>query len=414
MLQQNSSYSYYGQPNERNNSMKVERDENNNVYVNITITGSTPNYNGTTQFSNEDNIATDYNTTKTIPILDKCSDYYASIVRFSIPLNTIPLLICPIIPLQGNPNLTPLVFGIFYNGSTFSLPVIFMPSGPGPAPAQNQFTQVITPYYYIYYYEQFINMVNYILSVLWILSGLSVLFDNLNAPYYYYDPITTLVNLVLPACFFKLTAPAAAIPILFYSESSIRYFDAFPTFFNGYNQPNGRDFDLNVASLTNVNNYAFHGSPGNPFDPTITNPPTYYQIPQDYPTIFYWSSIRSLLITTNNIPIKNEFIPTLSTSSSNNSNNSVASSFPIITDFIPNLTAPGESRAIAYYFPLSQYKLVDMTSDNPLQKIDLHFYWQDTSNNLYPLQISLFQEINVKLGFFKKSLYKPMNPLLYK
>jgi hypothetical protein len=92
----------------------------------------------------------------------------------------------------------------------------------------------------------------------------------------------------------------------------------------------------------------------------------------------------------------------------------VNSSLPIITDFIPNINSPGESRSIAYYNPTSQYRLIDMVSDTPLQKINLKIYWVDISNNIYPLYVSVAQQASIKLAFIRKSLYKQSNLLKYK
>ena len=88
-------------------------------------------------------------------------------------------------------------------------------------------------------------------------------------------------------------------------------------------------------------------------------------------------------------------------------------SYPILTDFVPNISAAaGESRSIAYYVPTSQYRLVDLISTNPLQKIDIRIFWEDRDGNLYPLEISIFQQASLKLGFFKKSLYNSGSSLL--
>ena len=380
--------------------------ENDNLYLNVIMNGQTPTYQGGTTFTNEDNVPAIYNATKTTPLLDKCSDYYCSIIRFTIPLNTIPLFIAPIVPNQANPNLTPLVFGIFYNGGTFSTNVLWTPESTDSPPLQNQPTQVITAYYYSFYYDHFINMANTALQTVWVSSGLAALFPTLLSPYFLYDPETGLINLTVPACFVTLTAPAVAIPILFMNESSIRYYDAFPTFYRGLNNANGRDFDIDLPKV-NVQKYVFHGTAANPNDPTIPSPVIYYRYLQDYEIIFIWSSLRRIIISTNTLPVVNEYVPAQDNSGVNNS-------FPILTDFIPNINLPGESRSIAYYNPTSQYRLVDMISNTPLQKIDIKIFWEDTNNNLYPLDISTGQQASIKIAFLRKSLYKSQNSNLLK
>ena len=134
-----------------------------------------------------------------------------------------------------------------------------------------------------------------------------------------------------------------------------------------------------------------------------------WKIVQEYSILgSNWTSLRKIIIATNTIPNTNEYVPT-------KGNSGVTNSFPILTDFTPNFSqVGGETRSIAFYYPTSQYRLVDMISDQPLSKINIKIYWEDTAGNLYPLYISPSQQINLKLAFLRKSLYKPMGLLLEK
>ncbi len=383
--------------------------ENDNTYLNIVINGALPIYNGTTTLTNEQNVIAEYSVTKTTPIIDYCSDYYCSVIRFTIPLNTIPILICPIIPNQPYPNLTPLIFGI-YNGLTYSLFVNYISESNHGPPAQNQLTQVITDYYYIYYYEQFINMVNITLNTLWINSGLQTIFPTVTQPYFVYNSGSGLISMIVPQCFVNITSPLITIPVIFMNEASIQFFDTFPLKFYDYNQPSGRDYDfifnyatqivppvLGVNPVLETNAYA-------PYNGTITSPPSYYRFFQNYQTTFIWSSLRKLILSSTSIPIFGEFTPSSLNGSLNNS-------FPVLTDFVPNIELPGQSRGIAYYNPKAQYRLIDLISTSPLQKIDIRIYWEDKLGNLYPLTISAGQQASIKLAFLRKSLYKASNLL---
>ena len=88
--------------------------ENDNVYLNVVIDHPIPIYNTglvPPLIVNSFGVPAEYNVTKTLPIIDKASDFYCSIIRFDIPFNSIPLFIMPIVANQSNANLTPMVIG---------------------------------------------------------------------------------------------------------------------------------------------------------------------------------------------------------------------------------------------------------------------------------------------------------------
>lgn len=419
----------------------IER-TNDNTYINVVIDHPEPTYNvgrGAPQgpivyLSNDLPIAADYGVTKTEPILSNCSEYYCSVTRFTIPLDQVPLLICPIVPNQitllgsSNPNLTPLIIGI-QNGpdgvpaSFFSGNVIYAPQNNFPPPIQNQPLQVITPYYYMFAYQELLSMINFQLGLLYISSGLAALFPGYIAPYFIFNPVTNLISIVVPSFFVFLTAPLLDIPRIYMNNELTTFLDSFNLSFNvssNNGSPNifGND---SYFVFTQTASEEFQFFPSGVTVPATTIPPAfparslYYKFPQQYPTLEYWSSLRKIIITSNTIPVKNEYVPATNNlqNAINVDQSGVNVSYPILTDFVPNISAAaGESRSIAYYVPTSQYRLVDLISTNPLQKIDIRIFWEDRDGNLYPLEISIFQQASLKLGFFKKSLYNSGSSLL--
>jgi hypothetical protein len=369
--------------------------------------------------TSESPIDATYNVTKTEPILDKCSDYYASVVRFTIPLDEVPLGICDIIPNQGNPNLTPMILGIDTNlvgGPTTKYPVncLYVAQNNLTTPIQNASLQVITPYYFIYSYDQYIVMFNVALSTAWTNSGLATIFPTLLPPYFYLDHQTNLVNLVVPECFIRVMAPLTIQPLIFMNAVTQNYLDAFNTQYVGYDFNGGNDVYFLLVQLDYPENYYY---PNGTTVPTPTSPstglptaPFYFKFSQQYSILEYWASLRKIVITTNTVPVRNEYIPTVNNlvgAINNMDTNGINNSLPIITDFIPQIdTSAGSSRSIAYYLPSAQYRLTDLLSDGPLQTLDIRILWQDKNGNLYPLQISVLQQASMKILFTKKSTYK--------
>lgn len=361
-----------------------------NIYVNVIFDDSGSNKDP------EGNATAEYAVTQTIPILSKCDDYYCSIIRFAIPLDNVPLFIMPIEPNQSNGNLTPLIIGITSGGIDYPQNIIYVceNGNPGP-PLQNQSTQVVTPYYFVFDYQNLITAINLALRNAYLASGLLN-----NQPYFYLNPSTGLINLVVDITDF---APTATIinpnPVptntIFINSALQSYLSAFQSRFVGIS-PIGKDYIFNLIR------FGFDTTIPTPFSLTATQK----KFPQEYSTLQLWSSLRKILITTNSIPIISEYVP------SNNSG--ISSTLPIITDFVPQIDFPGQNRSIAYYTPTTQYRLVDLKSSEQLNTIDLKIYWEDTSSNIFPLYISVFQQASVKIGFFKKSLYKNTTPILKK
>lgn len=366
--------------------------ESDNVYFNVAITHPDAKYNdnpvanpiGITQ--NTQPIDANYNISNDTPFLDNSSEYYASVIRFDIPLDSVPIFICPIVPNQlFDPDLTPMIIGINLNGTFKPFNVYFTPYlNTASVPIQNQPTQVITPYYYIYSYTSFIDMVNISLATAWVQSGYNITNDP--TPYFFLDEVSGLIQLVLPKQFFNPNAPK-----IFMNEALINYLGAFPIIFNGYNQPYGADYYFKISEFLRPNHSYL------PL-PTLADPSIKWgKYSQEYSTLALWSSVRKILLSSAKLPLVAE---TVGLGDANSTRT------PILTDFVPILNSAGDSRDVAYYIPSAQYRLTDMNGNGPLQAFDLKVYWQDSKNNVYPLQISLFQQINIKIAFLRKNLYK--------
>lgn len=397
--------------------------ENDNIYANIVIDHPQPVYplvpTGATLGIAP--IDAKYDVTKNTFILDKCNNYYCSVIKFDIPLDNVPLLIMPIIPSQTNNDLTPLVIGIQFLGVSYPVYLIYLPESTMTLPPnfQNQTSQVINEYYFTYSYETLIRMTNFGLRQAYINSGIPALFAPGAAPpvpYFTLDPVTNLISLIAHTMWTQPFAPLTNTPQIYMNTELFTYYSSFYSSFQGYDKPNGLEqiFILGGPSFPTENQgYA-------PFGTAPTSPPTYYKFTQEYSVLEYWSSLRKILITTSTIPVNPEYVPTVNVASipeinslNLNNSSSLNVSFPILSDFTPNIEqSAGTSRSIAYYVPPGQYKLIDLISDNSLQKIDIQIYWQDRDGNNYPLEISVNQQISIKLAFFRKDLYKNASNLL--
>lgn len=370
-------------------SFQSDRD---NVYLNITINDQ---YNSKT--SAYDAVQAQYNSTNSTPIVLKASDYYCSVLRFDIPLNTIPLMIMPIKEDQPDPLLTPFTIGISIGATNYPSPVLYESSGSAfKVPATNN--NPTSEFYWVYTYQKLIGMVNRALAIAWLNSGLETLHSKLKAPYFFLNKTSGLISLIAPEPLIILRNvlpppppdPRPDPPRIYMNEALLNYFDAFNVFYYGVNLPDGRDTSFVLEDVSAP--YYLNGE-----SQMTTVPAKYYEFKQEYSVLSLWSDLRKILITSNTLPIAYEYTA---------SGVSADTQTPILTDFVPQIDAQGQSRSIAYYQPLSQYRLVDLISDAPIQKVDLRIFWESVSGGIFPLILSQFQQVNIKLGFFHKSIYK--------
>lgn len=357
-----------------------------NIYLNVTIN------NQVTNPAVMNDIPATYDETLSIPVLKNPNDYYASIIRFTVPTNNIPIFNFPVDVTQNNPNRSAFIIGIDRTGVLYPQNVIYVPQNsiPAPTPAISSpffsYNDIINPYYGIYNVQTFINMVNTALQAAVTASGIGG-----TSPFYVYDASNEIISLIVSQTFIASGAR------IYMNSLLVNYFDGF-SFINtstSFNTggPNIRFYhDLNPIP---------YGSPvGGP-----------YEYRAEYTSLSLWFDINKIVITTTSIPVIQEASPSFSPIVSGGNVNSTANYQPIITDFAVVYSTLEEYGSEIEYIPSGQYRLVDMNSNVPITRINLAFYWLSKNGYLYPLYISPNQSASIKLAFLKKDLYKDMKLL---
>jgi hypothetical protein len=378
-----------------------------------------------------------YEENLTQPLIQNPSDYYITVARFSIPGTSIPIFSMDIIPNQIDPNLTPYSFCLSYLGNDFPAILEYFSTGNTPvppAPRPGVFQDRMSRYYYVYEYSHMIQMMNITLNTAFLaLKAAFPAAPPTEAPFFVYDEITQLISLVAQYAY----TGNATIQIFTTSLTYERFLNGMSVQFLGNNQPNGKDLlflfppmNINVPGGTIAPkvigllpkfNDAWVAGPGpvrpipagaqletkEPRDYTadVNNPPFYLFNVQDFVTIQYWNSFRNIVFTTGNIPVQSEYIPSVQNFVPNTNTQATGAIAyrPILTDFQPILAAAGDARSQLQYYPQGPYRLLDMISNTPLQKIDLQIWWEDIIGNLHPIFIAASQIASVKLLFIKKN-----------
>lgn len=330
------------------------------------------------------------------PLIMNPSEYYIAITRFTIPTSNIPIFIAEIQPFPNvNLNNTvysvTLTYGAFSSGQTFIQYVTHDINSPQSLPltASHPYADK-TPYYYIYTYTDFLDMINAaLITALTTLKGLvGAPIALATAPYFIYDTTTEKISLIADSTFYDLIL---ATPIKFYVNYKLfSFLDGFPTFFYGNNLPNGLDFQFEIHQLGN-NWYPIPNV-------AVPLPSTLLSLTQQYNTLSDWNSFKSLQLVTNLLPVVQEYTPQVG-------NQSDVNLVGILKDFEPIIELGPEGRTTVQYQINSPYQLINLIGKVPLTKVDIQIYWTDQFGNQYLLDIPYNQIVTIKLVFIKKSTF---------
>lgn len=329
----------------------------------------------------------------TIPIVKYPSEYYMSIIRFSVPLNSIPLFIFNIQSgqTQTDPNLGRYSVTLDDGATTNQQFLNYFPTQlytavPQPPSARPpSYLQEDSQYYAVYDIPHMLTMINNAFAAA--LAAFPVV-PGRDPPKLIYDSATRLISLYAQQAFYDSTVPGnikifGNVPLLrFISGLSISVFGT-------GNLPFGKNFYFNCYDL------------GNNVSSGII------KMTQDFPGLSNWNDVTSIVFTSGRIPVRNESVPSEGTEANfGRINSEGAPNFrPILTDFEPFMDDGINPRTYLQYAPQGPYRFVNLLSDTPLRNFDVTVWWQDRNNNLRKVFIGAFQHVSIKLLFVKKSVY---------
>lgn len=336
-------------------------------------------------------------------IVQDASEFFLSIVRFTIPTQNIPIFIAQVRPFP-NIDLNSLIysvtltFGAFTSGQTFLQYLTTSPNAQQSRPLTATHPEADkTPYYYVFTYTQFLLMINNALATAFaaLAAAAGGAFPvGALAPFFIYDEINGRISLVAQRLFYDVTL---ATPInIFINNNLFPYLDAIPVTFFGINQPAGQDWQFLVR---NERDNFYNLQNACPFPGPC--PPDYFIMTQQYDVLTNWNSFKSLILTSNLLPIKNEYVPRVDFTQQQNVNTR-----GILKDFEPLIERGPEARTQVQYQLESPYQLINLVNNVPITKIDIAIYWSDQFGNLYLLTIPFNQIVTIKMVFIKKETFE--------
>lgn len=384
---------------------------------------------------------------RNIPYLANPSDYFASVVRFSVETPTLPVII-PQARVGASTSSIPSTINETVYTVTMRHPtllpagietrVLYIPQSsttlaPPPASIANA-ADIINEYYYTYTYKPFIDMVNTALRTCYVAILASAAaplapYNNANFfPYLEWDEDKCIATWVVQAQIFQTgtannptplrTAPFVAAPLeIYFNAPLFNLFSSFTAFQNGYGPPtiSGQNWRMLFPDTITVNPYlintpAVAGSLAT-FPLQVAVPPqqppalALLRVSQEYPTTPLWNPVQSIVFTTSLLPIASSIISTpvlfgAGAAFTNAGNNSGIAN--ILTDFEVALEKGWEYKPSVSYVPTAEYRLFDLNGNAPLSAIEITVNWKDTFGRLNPLRLGSGSNASLKLMFRRK------------
>jgi hypothetical protein len=371
------------------------------------------------------------------PYLMSPSEYFCSVVRFSLETPSLPLVI-PQVKLDSM-NVNDLIYSITLN-HTVLIPngiqrfVQYIPQSTAAyAPPPNPPTtaaDLTNEYYYTFSFKPFIDMVNNALRSAWAQALIDVpalvaaAYTIDNFPYLWWDEDANIATFVAPTQIFQTDSPNNPNPTLlaalgnepiaiFMNTPLFNLFSSFTAYLNGYENTSGfafvpttfgRNWAIELPDTVSTNPYAVDNAGTVQTLPQI-NGASCLRVSQEYPTSPLWNPVQSIVFTTSLLPIAPSLVsaPVLYgtgkslTSAGNNSN--LAN---ILTDLEIPMDKGWQTKPSINYLPTAEYRLFDLNGNAPLSAIEISVFWKDSFGQIHPFLLASGSNSSLKIMFRRK------------
>lgn len=360
------------------------------IYYNISITN-----NDTTGLTAAPRI--DFNETRNQPFINNPSQYFMSVVRFSMDTSTLPIFACQ--PQRDPVNPNELIYSITMSQGAFSYQqyIVFKPQTnelPIP-PYPLSFADSVSHYWELYSYQWWNNLVNE--AFVACTAGLNALVGgSITAPFNIWDPSGYTAILNTDAAYFDQTPGVLATPVYIYFNTPMWVlYSSYNAKYLGTDVILGKNYELQIANQQGQNEWT-----------DTTTGITWIQSYQEFPTSPLWNPVQAIVFTTALLPIVPELtaapvafegVPGAFVSYGNNANLTNT-----LTDFEVALEKGSEYKPTINYAPQSEYRLTDLFGTSPCSAINVTIFWKDRYGVLTPVTLSAGSSCNVKIMFRRK------------
>ena len=329
------------------------------------------------------------------PLLYKPDDFYMSLIRGTFPITFIPIWL-PLIqsyPVNTDVNNTiysiTMTYGAFTSGPIYLQYISNDPNitPPPPLSASNPNQDLGNIYYFVYYYSILTQMTNNALKAAYnalnFASG-GTLPVGSEPPYFQFNTNTTIYEFIAQ--------------IAYYDFSLVNKINVFMNFYL-YDLFEGLPAKFYPSDTIQLIVYDQGNNLYNPPSIFPAAAPLYYLMKGEYISITNTYPLRSILIVSNTLPIKNEFYPVKS-----GLNQSVVNNISLVRDFEPDLSNIF-NRSINQFFQTGPHQLINFTSSQPLVKFDIQIFWSSKYGDIFQLTIPYNNTVELKFEFIRKDTF---------
>jgi hypothetical protein len=299
-----------------------------------------------------------------------------SVIRFCIPTAYCPIFVWPEAAPAGSNLPNNSYYSVTINNSQVFLTYVPL----------NNTTVADVSNLFVYSYQQFIDAINVALNADFIAAGGGATAP----PYLIYDAPTGLISIVAQKAYANQTNYK-----IYFNNPLYTFFDNWKVQRNGVGTALGKDVQIFVQNNGN-NDYT-----GHPPNYAVGTADDSYIMTQEYCALFNWSTVRSIVFTTNTIPVASESINVQQAgldSTGSNYRKIITDFEPVIQSGISNNTL----RSYLQYQPSGEYRMIGLESNQPLYTTDIAIYFETSDQKLYQLYINDGEYISIKMLFRKK------------
>jgi len=369
------------------------------IYYDINITN---------QSQTNESVPLTFNEIRSQPILYNPSEYFLSVVRFSVdtPSISVPAFI-PQVQLNQY-DVQKLIYKItiaYSAGGTITNQVsnymhflgdntsVNMPTAP------TTFATLSDPYYFLENYSSFIANINVEIGILFnqlkVLQPLATAKEA--APWLEYDPATGLCSLYASQGFCYDINNRNQVPkfVIYFNKPLHTLFSSFEYQYFGNTYNDGKDYSLMPRNL-------YYNTQPNPASGTL---PVMYKTIQQYPSLnTAGNPVQSIVFQSTLLPVNGNLSAIPQVYGVNPANGTIPTTNSNFINMLTDLQVQdGNYKPKITYIPQSEYRLIDLTSNSPLSNVDITVFWTDVYGVLHPILLDPQCSATLKLLFRRKN-----------
>jgi hypothetical protein len=328
------------------------------------------------------------------PVVQRSSDYELVVTKFTIPVQLIPIFIPNIV--DENKLTTSYTVTLTWGANPpVQIPIVYKPLNLDESDTESAV--------YIYSYQHFIDLINIAYASAFAIVSAYAGFPAgaTDPPFLTFDSGSGLITMNAQTAYQNASAnvysggtytPEADGEIGIYMNNEL--FDFFESWKAFAREDDTAGRDQQILIMDNKNN-------------AITTPVVGFAMIQEFSTLYLWNDFHAIVIQST-LPTRNEWIqgalPTdYSESASITTGEGASADYsPILATFDVQTMISAE-RGVLQFVVGSEFKRIDLLSDNALQDIQISVFWQSKNyGQLFQLQIPQNKVMSMQLLFIKK------------